>query len=168
MLRSVAISVKSAVLALFLILALFVTLAVSPAHAVDFGSEQLAIRRADGKLLRFTVELATSREQREVGLMNRDTMADDHGMLFDFGASRPIFMWMKDTYLPLDMLFLSATGKITHIHADALPLSENIIDSRGPVRFVIELNGGLATRLGNRPGDVATSDLIARAAAASK
>ena len=153
-------AIMSAVLALFCCLA-----AAASAPALEFRSEPLTIRLAGGKVLNFTVELATTAEQRELGLMNRDSMADDHGMLFDFGETRPVYMWMRNTYLPLDMLYLSESGVITHIHPDALPLSENIIDSKGAVRFVIEINGGLAAKLGIRPGDVATSEKIAKAAA---
>lgn len=153
---------KSAVVALFCILA------ATSAKAVDFRTEPLEIRKQDGTVQHFTVEIATTTGERELGLMNRQEMADDHGMIFDFGESRPVYMWMKNTYLPLDMLFLSDTGKITHVHPDAQPFSENIIDSHGLVHFVIELNGGLAAKLGIKEGDVAVSDQIARATAAKK
>jgi uncharacterized membrane protein (UPF0127 family) len=151
--------IKSAVLALFCFLALVVS-----AAAQEFKSEPLEIHRQDGKILHFTVELAAKEEERRQGLMNRDEMAADHGMLFDFGQSRNVFMWMKNTYLPLDMLFISEKGRIEHIKADALPLSEDIIDSHGAVHFVLELNGGTSAALGIRVGDTVTSAQIAKAA----
>jgi uncharacterized membrane protein (UPF0127 family) len=145
------------------LVALFCFLACAPAMPAEFRSEPLEIRKQDGTVLHFTVELATTESERQLGLMNRDQMADDHGMLFDFGESRPVYMWMKNTYLPLDMLFMSAKGRIEHIHPDALPLSEDIIDSHGKVRFVLELNGGLTTRLGIKPGDMISSGQIDKA-----
>jgi len=142
-------TVKSAALALF-----FIVSAVQ-ATAIDFRVEPLEIRLQNGKVLHLSVELATTTKEREIGLMNRDSMASDRGMLFDFGQSRRVYMWMKNTYLPLDMLFVSERGQIRHIHADALPLSESI---------VIELNGGQVAEWGIRPGDIATSATIATAA----
>jgi uncharacterized membrane protein (UPF0127 family) len=145
-------------------LALFGFLAASSVLAADFPTEALEIHRHDGKSVHFTVELATDNASREQGLMNRDTMQPDHGMLFDFGNSRPVYMWMKNTYLPLDMLFISKAGKITQIRENTLPLSEDIIDSHGPVRFVLELNAGTSRMLGITTGDVVTSPQIALAA----
>ena len=72
----------------------------------------------------FTVEIAADSEQRAQGLMNRKDMADDGGMLFDFGTTRRVYMWMKDTYLPLDMLFLNQNGAVVSITPDTVPLSE--------------------------------------------
>lgn len=150
---------KSAVLALFL------CLVAIAAPAAEMPTEPLVIRRASGGEVAFTVELAVTPEQREQGLMNRDAMADDHGMLFDFGFSRRAFMWMKNTYLPLDMLFIAADGRILHIAADALPLSETIIDSRHDIRFVLEINGGLAERHGIAVADRVDSPAIRAASA---
>lgn len=146
---------KGAVLALFCFLGL-----VFVARAESFPTETLEIHRRDGKVLTFVVELATDNAQREQGLMNRDDMAADHGMLFDFGISRPVYMWMKNTTLPLDMLFIDSKGKITHIRRDTLPLSEDIIDSHGPVHFVLEINAGVAKAQGIREGDAVASPHI--------
>ncbi|MBX9457307.1 MAG: DUF192 domain-containing protein [Rhizobium sp.] len=120
----------------------------------------LTVTRADGTSQNFTVELAVSAEQRAQGLMNRREMAADQGMLFDFGTTRRVYMWMKNTYLPLDMLFLHPDGTIAHI-ASGKPLSEEIIDSRAPVRFVLELNAGTASTLGIAVGDRVESPQIA-------
>lgn len=145
-------------------LLLFV-LASALAFSATFSTEPLSIRKADGTALRFTVELALSADQRAQGLMNRREMAADHGMLFDFGLSRRVAMWMKNTYLPLDMLFIRADGTIARIAADTVPQSEAIIDSREAVHFVLELNSGTVAKLGIAPGDTVESATITAAAA---
>lgn len=150
---------KSAVPALFCFLGMAIL-----ASGAEFRKEGLEIHRHDGKVLSFVVEVATNNAEREQGLMNRDEMKPDRGMLFDFGQSRPVFMWMKNTYLPLDMLFIADNGKITHIRQNTLPLSEDIIDSHGAVRFVLEINGGVSETLGIEVGDTVTSMQIGQAA----
>ena len=140
----------------------FVLLALSSVAALSatFSTESLTIRKADGATHVFTVEIAADSNQRAQGLMNRKEMADDRGMLFDFGSTRRVYMWMKDTYVPLDMLFLGPNGAIVSITPDTVPLSEAIIDSHQPVRFVIELNAGAASKLGLSVGDRAESAQI--------
>lgn len=128
-----------------------------------FPSGQVTIQTADGKSHDFTVELATTNRQREQGLMFRKTMAPMNGMLFDFGTDREVTMWMRNTLIPLDMLFISKDGKITHIHPNAVPHSEDIISSRGAVRYVLELNGGEAKSLGIARGDVVVSKAMGNA-----
>ena len=125
-----------------------------------FDQEPLIIMNSKGSQHRFTVELALDNGQRQQGLMYRKTMAADAGMLFDFGTDRDVTMWMRNTVLPLDMLFINADGSIHHIHHDAVPYSESIISSRGPIRFVLELNAGTAAKLGINPGDRVTSRRI--------
>jgi hypothetical protein len=132
----------------------------------SFTSEPLTITRADGRIIPFTVELALTAAEREQGLMNRDQMPIDHGMLFDFGEARQVLMWMKDTILPLDMVFISRNGSITYIRRDTQPFSEDIIDSRGPVYFVLEINAGLSQEYQLKPGDKVSSARIAKAAQA--
>lgn len=141
-------------------LVLFFSTAVLVAAQETFSSEKLTIETADKTVHGFTVELATNNAQRQQGLMFRNTMASDHGMLFDFGTDREVTMWMRNTLIPLDMLFISKSGKIEHIGADAVPHSEAIISSRGPVRYVLEINGGLAKRLGIKAGDMVRSGQI--------
>ncbi|NTJ42484.1 DUF192 domain-containing protein [Agrobacterium larrymoorei] len=126
----------------------------------SFPTETLTIETSDNKTHEFTVELATTNAQRQQGLMFRKTMTDNHGMLFDFGADRDVTMWMKNTFIPLDMLFMSKSGKIEHIGANAVPHSESIIGSGGSVRYVLELNGGLAAKLRIKAGDVVRSKQI--------
>ena len=125
-----------------------------------FDTQPLTIVTKGGKSHTFTVELAVTPRQREQGLMNRKDMAEDKGMLFAFGETRQVFMWMKNTYLPLDMLFIGKDGKVRSIKENAEPLSEAIIDSKGPIDFVLELNGGTVERLGIRAGNRVENELI--------
>lgn len=125
-----------------------------------FSSEKLEIVSASGVRHVFTVELANTDAQRQQGLMYRKSMAADRGMLFDFTMDRDVLMWMKNTFIPLDMLFISKAGKITHIHQNAVPHSEDIISSNGPVRYVLELNGGAAKKLEISVGDTVKSEQI--------
>lgn len=122
------------------------------AQLQTFATSQLTITSATGDH-KFTVELATTPAQQEQGLMYRRSMAPDAGMLFDFGQPTPTTFWMKNTLIPLDMLFVGADGRIVNIHERAVPMSETMIPSQGAVRAVIELNGGTAARLGIRAGD---------------
>ncbi len=101
----------------------------------------------------FTVEVAKTPDQLSQGLMYRRTMAPDAGMLFDFGETRPVSMWMKNTLIPLDMLFVTADGRVAGIAQRAVPESLAVISSPVPVRSVIELNGGAVSRLGIAVGD---------------
>jgi len=140
---------RSALMALFFMVAL-------PAFAqqdMRFDKEPLIIQTAAGKMLHFTVEIAATGDQRAYGLMFRKAMAEDAGMIFDFGVSRRVTMWMENTVLPLDMLFADGKGVITHIKEDAKPYSRDIIDSMGEVRYVVEVNAGTARKLNIRPGD---------------
>jgi len=144
------------------LVALFLWLVPVFAAAADITFEMapLQIISTGGKVHTFTVELAVDSDQRSQGLMNRRHMARDRGMLFDFGVTRRVMMWMKNTYLPLDMLFIAKDGKIETIRENAVPQSEAIIDSRVPVAFVLELNGGTVNRLGIAPGDIVDSARI--------
>lgn len=109
---------------------------------------------------RFNVEYADTPERRAVGLMHRAAMAADHGMLFDFKADGQVSMWMRNTRIPLDMLFIARDGRIVNIAERAVPFSETTIPSKGPVRAVLELNGGTSARLGIKPGDRVTHPMF--------
>jgi uncharacterized membrane protein (UPF0127 family) len=122
-------------------------------HLVDFPRSRLEIVTATGKHHSFDVELAQTPQQLSQGLMFRQGMAANAGMLFDFGHPRPVSMWMKNTLIPLDMLFLDEHGNVAGIAARAVPGSEAVIRSPGPVKAVLELNGGTAARFGLKPGD---------------
>jgi uncharacterized membrane protein (UPF0127 family) len=100
----------------------------------------------------FTVELADTAEERARGLMFRESLDPAAGMLFVYDAPRPARFWMKDTLIPLDMIFADATGTVTRIHANAVPGDLTPIDGGAAVQFVLEINGGLAARLGIVPG----------------
>lgn len=156
---------KSAFVALFLIATGPVAMAGSAAaaqQAPHFPSESLKITDRKGAMHPFTVELAVNGPQREYGLMFRTDMAADHGMLFDFETPQRVQMWMQNTVLPLDMLFLNASGTVTHVVENAVPYSQTIIDSGGPVKYVIELNGGIVKKLGLATGDRVSSPTIDR------
>jgi uncharacterized protein len=114
--------------------------------------DSLEIVTAAGRHV-FQVEIANNDATRERGLMDRRFMAADHGMLFEFDREAPVSFWMKNTYIPLDMIFIAPSGVVTHIAANAEPLSERIIPSGGPCIAVLELNGGMAASIGLKVGD---------------
>jgi uncharacterized membrane protein (UPF0127 family) len=101
----------------------------------------------------FDVELAITDDERAKGLMFRRTLPAGSGMLFDFKADQVVAMWMKNTYVSLDMIFIRSDGTIAHIAENTVPLSEAIVSSRYPVRGVLEVVAGTARRLGIRSGD---------------
>jgi uncharacterized membrane protein (UPF0127 family) len=132
-------------------MALLVTLAAGSPARSD-GLEALQIVTAAGTH-DFQVEIARDEASRARGLMDRRFMPADHGMLFEFDREAPEAFWMKDTYIPLDMIFISRAGIVTNIAANAEPLSERAIPSGPPCMAVLELNGGAAARIGLRVGD---------------
>ncbi|MBS28786.1 MAG: hypothetical protein CL566_07675 [Alphaproteobacteria bacterium] len=119
---------------------------------VRFERSSLEIETANG-VHEFDVELAISSEQRARGLMFRHEMAPDAGMLFLYRSDRVLNMWMANTNLPLDMLFIEAGGRIIRIQENTIPLSRTTISSRKRARAVLELNAGTVRRLGIKPGD---------------
>ena len=115
----------------------------------------IAIVKADGGKVSFTAELAATPEELATGLMNRDSLDADKGMLFDFGYEKPVKMWMKDTLIPLDMLFIDKKGKIVYIAENTKPLSLDFIEAEMPIRYVLEINGG-----GSKVNGIATGDKL--------
>jgi len=101
----------------------------------------------------FQVEMAITPEEKEHGLMFRRELPDGQGMLFDFQTDQNVAFWMKNTYIPLDMVFIRGDGRILRIAENTEPLSERNIPSGGPVRAVLEVIGGTAKKLGIAPGD---------------
>ena len=101
----------------------------------------------------FSVEIMRTSEERSKGLMFRKHLAPDAGMLFDFGNPRPVSMWMKNTYIPLDMLFISKDGVVHKIAENTTPHSTEIISSNSQVKFVLEINAGLSAKYGFEPGN---------------
>jgi hypothetical protein len=122
------------------------------AQLQSFATSELTIVSATGPH-RFTVEVAETPAQMEQGLMFRRNMAPDAGMLFDYRTPTVATMWMRNTFIPLDMLFVDAQGRVVNIRERAVPQSLDVIAAAAPVRAVIELNGGTAARLGIAPGD---------------
>jgi uncharacterized membrane protein (UPF0127 family) len=99
------------------------------------------------------VEVTSTPEEKAMGLMFRTSLADDAGMLFPYSPPQEATMWMRNTYISLDMLFIRADGIIHRIETNTEPFSERVIASRGPVAAVLELKAGAAARLGLKPGD---------------
>ncbi len=101
---------------------------------------------------RFSVEVADDARERGVGLMNREEMATGAGMLFVYDRPQPVSFWMRNTLIPLDMIFMDESGRVTRIHENAVPLDETSIPGGDDVQFVLEINGGLSKRLGIEVG----------------
>jgi uncharacterized membrane protein (UPF0127 family) len=131
----------------------------APPLRAQEGLENIEIVTSEGPH-RFSVEVMRTAEQLEKGLMFRRYMPDDRGMLFDFKTEQPVQFWMKNTYLPLDMLFISRAGKIVSIKENAEPLSEKLIPSGAPVAAVLELNAGTAARIHAKPGDTVHASIF--------
>ena len=123
------------------------------AQAQSLPNEPLSIVTAAGTKLKFQVEIARSFEEKARGLMYRDALAANAGMLFVYPKELRQAMWMKNTMIPLDMLFIRRDGRISHIHERAVPQSLDTITSHGRVLAVLELRGGTAARLGITKGD---------------
>jgi uncharacterized membrane protein (UPF0127 family) len=128
-----------------------VALARSPAAAAA-QEERLEIVTASGVHV-LDVEIAATPEKQALGLMYRTSLPDTKGMLFTHDTPRELTMWMRNTYIPLDMVFIRADGTIHRIEARTEPLSERIISSQGEVSAVLEIAGGAAERMGLKPGD---------------
>jgi uncharacterized membrane protein (UPF0127 family) len=116
------------------------------------GLEALEIMTSTGRHA-FQVEIAKDDASRERGLMDRRYMAANRGMLFEFAQDAPVSFWMKNTYIPLDMIFIAPSGVVTRVAANAEPLSERVIPSGDPCVAVLELNGGTAAAIGLKVGD---------------
>ncbi len=104
--------------------------------------------RGDWGQARFTIEVADDIEERSLGLMHRENLPTGAGMLFAYDEPQRVVFWMKNTLIPLDMLFVDATGLVTRIHENAVPQDLTQIEGGRQVMFVLEINGGLARRLG--------------------
>jgi uncharacterized protein len=123
-------------------------------HAqAELPKEKLVIVGHGGEQHAFNVEMAETPEQLTVGLMFRQSVPPDGGMLFDWKRPQESRMWMRNTLVPLDMVFINEDGTIRSIAEDTVPQSLAVIDSRGPVRATLELAGGTTARLDIRVGD---------------
>lgn len=132
---------------------------VAPAAAANLKTEPLSIVTGKG-VSHFTVEIADTPATREHGLMFRKSLASDRGMLFEFKTPQPVAFWMKNTLIPLDLLFIGSDGHIVSIARDATPLSETPIPSGGPVLGVLELSGGRASAIDAEPGDTVRASIF--------
>tara|TARA_B100000989_G_C19530182_1_gene469201 strand:- start:2873 stop:3325 length:453 start_codon:yes stop_codon:yes gene_type:complete len=121
--------------------------------AADLKISKISISRDGFQKHEFSVELATTEEDRSLGLMFRKELPHNSGMLFIYESERVVKMWMKNTFISLDMLFIDKNGFITHLVKQTRPLSLDIISSMGNVLGVLELLGGTSDRLGIRAGD---------------
>ena len=117
------------------------------------GAEPLCLDVRGGAVHRYEVEVAATPAARAQGLMFRRSLAPGSGMLFDFGRDEVARMWMKNTFIPLDMVFADRRGVVRGIARNARPRSLDTISSRVPVRAVLEIGGGEAERIGLAPGD---------------
>lgn len=124
----------------------------SAVGAVPAGWEELTVVTPQGRT-RFFVEIADSEPERQQGLMNRKSVPADRGMLFDFQQPQPVAFWMKNTLIPLDIIYIQTDGTILSIARNTTPLSEAPIPSGGPILGVLELAGGRAAEIGAMPGD---------------
>lgn len=131
-----------------------VTVAVTLADIAGAGPcrEDAVKLRGDGDQARFRVELADDAAERAQGLMNRDTLARGAGMLFVYPQPRQVAFWMKNTRIPLDMIFLDAAGIVQKVHHEAVPHDETPIFGGDGIQSVLEINGGLARRIGISEG----------------
>ncbi|WP_202802359.1 DUF192 domain-containing protein [Oceanibaculum indicum] len=137
---------------LLLVMALWTGDAVAQG-AASFERSGLIIETAQGQQHRFDVEMAVTPAQQAQGLMFRQQMAPEAGMLFLYDRPQGVAMWMKNTLIPLDMFFIDAKGRITGIEERTVPFSTQTIESPGLASAVLELNAGTAERLGIRVGD---------------
>lgn len=133
-------------------LAVLAGAAFAQGNDIQFKKSSLVIETG-GREIKFDVELALNDAERSRGLMFREKLGPYDGMLFDFHREAPVSFWMKNTLIPLDMIFIAADGTIRSIHANAVPHSTETIPSQFPVRGVLEINGGSAKLLGIKPGD---------------
>ena len=134
-------------------------LAQAAASEPDAALEPLTITTATGPHA-FSVEVMRTEAQRERGLMYRRFLPRDRGMLFDFKTEQPVMMWMKNTYIPLDMIFMSRSGAVVGVAENAEPLSERIIPSGAPAYAVLEVNAGVAKAIGLKIGDRVANKLF--------
>jgi uncharacterized membrane protein (UPF0127 family) len=136
--------------ALFVCASSLVCASTLPSRAADQNTLEIVTKTG---VHVFEVELAVNDAQRAQGLMDRRELPDGKGMLFDFQREQDVAFWMKNTYIPLDMIFIRANGRIHRIAENTTPLSLQTVPSGGPVRGVLEVIGGTAKKLGIAPGD---------------
>ena len=135
-------------------LAFGLIVAVSVGARAEQCREDTVQIRGDWGQARFSIEIADDNEERAQGLMFRESMPTSAGMLFIYERPQALSFWMRNTLIPLDLLFFDASGTLQRIHAEAKPLDETPIDGGPNLTHVLEINGGLAARLGITEGSV--------------
>ena len=147
-----------------------VSVTAVPTVSAKMKTDRLVVEAANGAAPPRTIaiEVAETDEEKALGLMFRTQLGDDQGMLFAYGDIHEMTMWMRNTYISLDMVFINADGVIHRIEQSAEPLSDRVISSEGPVAAVLELAGGAAQRLGIKPGDRVVHALFQAAGGAAK
>ena len=138
------------VAAVLLVLAFSCVASAGSVRAADMQTFEI-VTKSGVKV--FNVEVAKTTEERERGLMFRKELSDGQGMLFDFSPEQEVSMWMKNTFIPLDMIFIRADGRILRIAENTVPQSTKIIPSRGLAKGVLEVIAGTAKKYGIAPGD---------------
>jgi len=136
-----------------------VGLVVFAAPVWPAGKQTLEVASKSGVHV-FSVEIADNDAERAKGLMYRKELPEGQGMLFDFHREQEVSFWMQNTYIPLDMVFIRADGRILRIAENTEPLSTKLISSGGPVRAVLEVIGGTTRKLGIAPGDRVASPIF--------
>lgn len=144
---------RRAVSTALLALGALVLLPMQPMFGAETLRRETVVLVTKDRRIEMQAEIADTAQSRALGLMFRPTLADDAGMLFLYDEVGDIQMWMRNTYIPLDMVFITAEGTVRRIEHEAEPFSEIDISSGGPVAAVLELKGGAAARLGLAPGD---------------
>lgn len=127
--------------------------------SISFAQEPQSLRTVPMQIggHEFTVEVAVTAQEKEIGLMYRPMMSENHGMVFIYPEEGRRALWMKNTFIPLDMLFVDGQNRIVAIHENARPQDLTIISPEAPARALIELNAGSVQRLGIAVGDIVKS-----------
>ena len=141
------------------VFAMLILCIVAPVRAASVQPLEIATKSG---VHVFSVEMATTEEEKQNGLMWRKELPDGKGMLFDFSPEQQISMWMKNTYIPLDMIFIRADGRILRIAENTEPLSTKIISSGGLAKGVLEVIAGTAQKYGIQPGDRVAHPLFSK------
>ncbi|UWR05774.1 MULTISPECIES: DUF192 domain-containing protein [Ruegeria] len=140
---------------------LLLSIFLSQGAFAECRSDRVDLRN-DKAQVRFLVELAVSPQERAKGLMFRESMPQGEGMLFVFDPPQPVAFWMKNTLIPLDMIFLDRTGLVTRVHSDAVPGDLTPIEGGDSVFAVLEVNAGLAARYSIAPGTVMRHEIFSQ------
>jgi len=126
-----------------------------PRGEAESGLDQISLCiTSNDRVHSFTVEVARSPQEQSRGLMFREKLPDDRGMLFPYDSPQPLSFWMKNTVIPLDIIFIAPGGRIESIAAQTTPYSLDSVSSHGAAIAVLEIRGGLAAEIGIKPGDI--------------